>query len=139
VAERRVEVVAIHAEAVELRALGACSECGGCGGRCNWFRDAMPDDTLRLPGADFPRAPRAGETWRLQLGDRALLQQSLRGYGAALLGLCAGALAGTSCAALFPLPVDAATATGALLGTLAALRVSKRAPGAALRLLPDAP
>lgn len=98
----------------------------------------MPDDRLRLPRADFPHAPRAGETWRLQLGDRELLQQSLRGYGAALLGLCAGALGGTLCAALLALPADAATATGALLGTLLALRVSKRAPGAALRLLPDA-
>lgn len=138
-AERRVEVVAVGSDAIELRALGACSECGGCGGRCNWFREAMPGDSLRLPPAVFSRPPAPGETWRLQLGDRELLQQSLRGYGAALFGLVGGALAGHGIAVAVTLPLDAATAAGALLGTLFALRVSKRAPGVALRLLPDAP
>jgi hypothetical protein len=138
VAERRVEIVAVGREAVELRALGACSDCGGCDGRCRWFRTALPDDGLRLPGSAFPRPPAAGETWRLQLGDRELLQQALRGHGAALLGLICGALAGHIAAAASSLPLDAATAIGALLGTLLALRISKRAPGAALRLLPDA-
>lgn len=99
----------------------------------------MPGQTLRLPSAAFPCVPEPGQAWRLQLGDHELLQQSLRGYGAALLGLVGGAVAGHSSAVLSSLPIDAATAVGALLGTLLALRVSKRAPGAAIRLLPDAP
>lgn len=138
-AERRVEVVAVGSEAIELRALGACSECGGCGGRCRWFGDAQSGITLTLSSAAFPRTPAAGEAWRLQLGDRELLQQSWRGYGAAWLGLTGGALAGYFGALLSSLPIDVGTALGAVLGTLLALRVSKRAPGAALRLLPDAP
>lgn len=138
-AERRVEVVAVERDSIELRALGACSECGGCGGRCSWFRETLPRGTLRVATTAFPHTPAPGEAWRLQLGDRELLQQSLRGYGAALLGLSGGALAGHLGAVASSLPRDAATAIGALLGTLLALHVSKRAPGAALRLLPDAP
>lgn len=138
-AERRVEVVTVGRETIELRALGACSECGGCGGRCRWFGDAQSGSTLSISSAVFPRPPAAGEAWRLQLGDRELLRQSMRGYGAAWLGLIAGALAGYTGALLSSLPIDAGTAIGAALGTLLALRASKRAPGAALRLLPDAP
>lgn len=99
----------------------------------------MPAGTLSVPPGAFPRPPRPAEAWRLQLGDRELLQQALRGYGAALLGLVAGALAGHLAASLLAWPDDATTAAAALFGTLLAVRVSKRTPGAALRLLPDVP
>ena len=133
-AERRLEVVASDFEGVQLRALGACSECRGCGGRCDLFQTS-----LRLPLSWFPHPPRPGEFWRAVLGERELLRQSLHGYGALLAGLLLGAAIGRAAAFLPGLPVDASTALGALLGTLFALRVSKRTPGAALRLLPDAP
>jgi hypothetical protein len=134
VAERRLEVIATDAEGVDLRALGACSECRGCGGRCDLFQSS-----LRLPHACFPYAPQGGQRWRAVLGDRELLQQSLRGHGALLAGLVFGAAAGRTVALAGGWPPDAATAAAALLGTLLALRLSKRTPGADLRLLPDAP
>lgn len=133
-AERRLEVIATDADGVELRALGACSECRDCGGRCDLFQSS-----LRLPHACFPQPPRDGQRWRAVLGDRELLQQSLRGHGALLAGMVLGAAGGRSLALAGGLPPDAATAAAALLGTLLALRLSKRTPGADLRLLPDAP
>jgi hypothetical protein len=137
VAERRFEVVATREREVLVRALGACSECRGCGGRCDLFRGPATS-AWPLPAALFPHPPRAGERWLATLGERELLQQSLRGHGAALLGLVGGGALGHAGAAWFGAPPDAATALGAALGTLLALRLSKRTPAAALRLLPDA-
>ena len=124
-AERDVEVIAIHGEDVSLRALGACSDCSGCGGRCALFRPAR-GDVLCLPRSKFARAPRPGERWRLTLADDALLRQSVRGYGAALLGLLLGAAAGYALAQTLGLAPDLPTAAAALAGTLLAIRRSKR-------------
>lgn len=131
-AERQLEVIATDAAGVDLRALGSCSECRGCGGRCDLF-----PTSFRLPRACFPHPPQGGQRWRAVLGDREVLQQSLRGHGALLAGLVLGAAAGRAIALAGSLPPDAVTAVAALLGTLLALRLSKRAPGADLRLLPD--
>lgn len=139
VAERTVEVVAIDSDAVALRGLGTCSQCVGCGGRCNLFQQWSDDGTLRLPAAGFPRAPQIGEHWRVALADDDLLQQSLRGYGSALASLLLGASGGYGGALALGLSTDAPTAVGALLGTLLAVRISKRGRLAGLRLIEPLP
>lgn len=144
VAERLVEVISIERDMISLRPLGACSDCSGCGGRCNLFRPisgdgASDDGVLRLPRALFPRAPRAGQRWRLALADNELLHQSLRGYGAALAGLLLGAASGHAGAIAIGTASDGPTALAALAGTLLMIRLSKRGQVAGFRLLDDAP
>lgn len=139
VAERTVEVVAIDSDEIALRSLGTCTECVGCGGRCNLFRQLSDDGTLRLPSAGFPRSPRIGEHWRIALADDELLQQSVLGYGAALAGLLLGASGGYFGALALGVATDAPTAVAALVGTLLAVRFSKRSRVAGLRLLEPLP
>lgn len=125
-AERRASVVGVVADAVTLRAEGACSDCGGCGGRCSLF----PDDTaglLVLPLSRFGHAPRPGDALLLQVPEGWLARTAARGYGLPLLGLLAGGAAGHGTCALLQLPVDAGALAGAVLGTLAAFTLSKGA------------
>jgi len=129
---------------VSLRAMGVCSDCSGCGGRCNLFRPLSDDGSseagaLRLPRALFPRAPHLGQRWRLTLADNELLQQSLRGYGAALAGLLLGAASGHAGAIALGSASDGPTALAALAGTLLMIRLSKRGQVAGFRLLDEAP
>lgn len=134
VAERAVEVVSIESGMVSLRALGACTDCSGCGGCCNLFRPLSDDGALRLPRALFPQAPQAGQRWRVAVEENELLQQSLRGYGAALAGLLLGAAGGHAGAIALGIAPDVPTALAALAGTLSMIRLSKRGPVAGLRL-----
>lgn len=126
VVEREVEIIAVGDAGVSLRALSNCSDCSGCGGRCNVFSRISATGTSVLPLAAFGGQPCVGERWRLQLPAQALLRQSLRLYGAALAGLLLGALVGQAIAAWLPYPSDLVAAGGALLGTLGALRLSNR-------------
>lgn len=137
-AERRASVVDVRDGAVTLRAEGACSDCGGCGGRCSLF----PDDhagLLVLPASRFARVPRAGDALLLCVPEGWLARTALRGYGLPLLGLLAGAALGQGMAALLSLPPDAAALAGALLGTLAAFTLSKGAEPQIAVLAPAAP
>jgi positive regulator of sigma E activity len=134
VAEREVEILAVDAHGIALRALGACSECGGCGGSCDLFRDVGRDAKAVLPLELFPEPPRPGERWHLVLADRELLAQAWTGYGIALLGLVLGAALAHGLFAGAGAMRDLATAIGALAGTLLALRFSKRRRAGALRV-----
>lgn len=137
-AERRASVVGIREGEVTLRAQGACSDCGGCGGRCSLF----PDDQaglLVLPVSRFQREPRAGDELLLCVPEGWLTRTALRGYGMPLLGLLAGAALGQGLAVLAPVPPDAAALTGAVLGTLAAFTLSKGAEPQIAVLAPAAP
>lgn len=125
-AERRFEVVECGPDRIALRAVGACSDCSGCGGRCDLFRDATGQDTASLPRRVFPAAPTPGQLWVMALDDHELLRQSLRSHGAALLGLVLGAALGYLAAAVAGYAQDPLTLLGAAAGTLAALRLSKR-------------
>ncbi len=135
-AERAVEVVALDGDRVQLRALGACSDCAGCGGRCNLFQGLDPArETLQLARAQFPCAPLAGEHWRLLLDDDQLLRQASRGYGLALAGLIGGAGLGYGAARFIGIAPDLLTLLAAVAGTSLGILRSKRGPAAALRLL----
>lgn len=125
-AERRASVVGVADDAVTLRAEGACSDCGGCGGRCSLF----PDDQaglLVLPLSRFATAPRAGDALLLQVPEGWLARTAARGYGLPLLGLLIGGAAGHGACLLVQWPVDAGALVGAALGTLAAFTLSKGA------------
>ena len=115
-AERRAEVVEVGPDTVHLRWRGACSECGGCGGRCQLFAGAN-DGRIDVPRSS-PMALSVGQEVTLELPDSQLRQQALVGYGLPLLGLVAGA------AALQPWG-DLAAAGGALVGVLLAVRLGR--------------
>ena len=109
---------------VLLRRTGACSDCGGCGGRCNLF---LSDEAamLRLPASAFATPPVAGTAVTLVLEEGWLLRSAWRGYGLPLLGLLAGAAAGHGLASALGLAPDLPALLLALLGTFAAFRFSK--------------
>ena len=126
-AERRAEIVALDATRATLRATASCSGCAGCAGRCNVFRDWGENGSrIDLPLEQFPRAPHLGESWTLSLDENALLRQAARGYGLALLGLLGGAMLGFALARAAGIAPDPPTLLGALAGTLAGWRRSKR-------------
>lgn len=123
-AERRAEIVSIDHDRVALRALAECSDCSGCGGRCNLFlSDAA--GRLELPGHCFAQAPRVGDQVVLELADGWLLRSALRGYGLPLLGLLGGGALGNALALLAQLPADLGALCGAGAGTFAAFTLSK--------------
>lgn len=135
-AERRATVVAVAGSEVALRASGACSDCVGCGGRCNLF---LSDEAGRLtvPASRFPRQPSAGDEVLLVVPEGWLARTAWRGYGLPLLGLLAGGAAAHALAPWLGLPQDAAVLAGALAGTLAAFTLSKGAePQIAVESLP---
>lgn len=125
-AERQVEVVAVHAGELRLRLLGsACDGCaGGCGGRCSLF---ATDDggEFRMP---VPEAGHfmPGQYARLQLDDAGLRRAAWRGYGLAWLGLLLGAALGAAAGLWWRSQADLLTLAGLLAGTFAAVRFSKR-------------
>jgi len=125
-AERRASVVGVGDEVVTLRADGACSDCGGCGGRCTLF----PSDTaglLALPRSRFRCPPREGDALLLTVPEGWLARAAARGYGLPLAGLLAGGAAGHGASVLLQWPTDAGALAGAALGTLAAFTLSKGA------------
>lgn len=125
-AERRVEVLAVADGALRLRLLGdACDGCvGGCGGRCNLF--AGDRDREFLLATASARDYAAGQSLRLQLDDAALRRAAWRGYGLAWLGLMCGAGLGAAIGVAWGRHADLLTLGGLLLGTFAAVRLSKR-------------
>jgi len=114
---RPASVVALCGEFVDLECSAPCSDCGGCGGRCQLFI-VKDGQALRVSRAGLELIP--GEQVQLVLADTALSRQAWLGYGLPLFGLLVGA------AALQPLG-NAAAGVGALLGTSLALGLSKRA------------
>jgi hypothetical protein len=125
-AERRVEVLAVADGALRLRLLGdACEGCvGGCGGRCSLFAGDK-DREFHLATASA-KDYAAGQSLRLQLDDVALRRAAWRGYGLAWLGLMAGAGVGAAVGMAWGRHADLLTVGGLLLGTFAAVRLSKR-------------
>lgn len=114
---RPAVVETCSAEHVRLRWRAQCSDCGGCGGRCQLFPGGEPDHI------DLPRPAEAlssGQDVEVFLSEHVLLQQAALGYGLPLLGLLAGAAAGAPWG-------NAASAALAVLGTSLAVRCSKAA------------
>ena len=126
--ERDAEVLGWSEGRLQLRALGSsCQGCSGCGGRCGLF-DGPEASVLTLDLPSPEHAPwRAGERVRVSLDGTALRHAAVRGYGWPLLGLILGGGAGHGVALLAEWPSDPAALGGALLGTLLAFGVSKRA------------
>jgi positive regulator of sigma E activity len=126
VADRDAVVLAVDADAVTLRPdAAACSGCRiGCAGRCNVFRSDAAGE-ITLPSRDLPQLA-AGDRVRLHVDELALRRAAFAGYGLALFGLLAGALAGWSLALLLGLPRDPLTLAGLVAGTVWMLRRSKR-------------
>jgi len=114
---------------VRLESIGSCSDCVGCGGRCNLFRETT-QGRIELPREDFDFDPSPGQKVRLLLPDRWLRDTAWRVYGWATFALIAGAVVGQL---LGQLPVFSGYANllaliGASGGTLLALRASKARP-----------
>ncbi|MEZ5464365.1 MAG: SoxR reducing system RseC family protein [Lysobacteraceae bacterium] len=123
-AERRAVIDSVDGDVVRLRALERCSDCGGCGGRCDLFRSATGDE-LTLARSSFDADPAPGDPVRLMLSDRWLRQSAWRVYGLATLGLLGGAGIGWLLARLLNVGVDLPTLIGAVIGTLWSVRGSK--------------
>ena len=98
---RRATVVAVEPGAVEVRLAPGCGACSGCAGACGATRS-----NWRLPirtGAEAPHDDARftpGRTITVQIREPALRRVALRAYGAWLLGLLVGALAGMTFGAL---------------------------------------
>ena len=123
-AERRAVVDSIDGERVRLRALERCSDCGGCGGRCDLFRSPSGDE-FTLDRASFDMEPMPGQPVQLLLSDRWLRQSAWQVYGIATLGMLGGAGSGWLIGHLLGANVDLPTLIGAFAGTLWAIRGSK--------------
>lgn len=121
--ERAAEVVQVAADRIDLRLLGQCSDCGGCGGRCQVF-GGRTDSSLSLPASTDPATGQpwvVGQRVVLYLPSGQLQRQALLGYGLPVLGLLLGAAALQAWG-------DVAAAVGAVGGTSLALLLSKRVP-----------
>ncbi len=125
-AERRARVLAVADRELRLQLLdSACEGCvGGCGGRCNLF--AGDADRVFHLTTSAARDYCEGQHLRLQLDDTGLRRAAWRGYGLAWLGLLAGAGAGAAIGAAWGRHADLLTLCGLLLGTFAAVHLSKR-------------
>lgn len=133
-AERRAVIDAVEGNSVRLRALERCSDCGGCGGRCDLFRGSAGDELI-LDRASFSVEPIPGDSVRLLLSDRWLRQSAWQVYGMATLGMLLGAGLGWLAGYWLNNAVDPLTLIGAVVGTLIAIRGSKnRLP--AIRAVP---
>ena len=123
-AERRAVIDAVDGDVVRLRALERCSDCGGCGGRCDLFRTPAGDE-LTLDRQCFDREPVPGEPVQLLLSDRWLRQSAWQVYGMATLGMLLGAGLGWLAGYWLNSMADLLTLVGAVAGTLIAIRGSK--------------
>ncbi|MCB1561560.1 MAG: SoxR reducing system RseC family protein [Xanthomonadales bacterium] len=123
-AERRAVIDAVDGDVVRLRALERCSDCGGCGGRCDLFRTPAGDE-LTLDRQCFDLDPVPGEAVQLRLSDRWLRQSAWLVYGLATLGMLLGAGLGWLAGYWLNAGVDLLTLIGAVAGTLWAIRGSK--------------
>lgn len=123
-AERHAVIDSIDGDLVRLRSLARCSDCGGCGGRCDLFRSPAGDE-LTLQRSSFEVDPVPGEPVRLLLSDRWLRQSAWQVYGLATLGMLVGAGLGWLAGRWLNTGVDLPTLAGAFAGTLWAIRGSK--------------
>lgn len=135
--EREALVLRVGVDDAWISPLAACSGCGGCQGRCDWLQTEVSSAGLRLPRTVFAEAPVPGQRVRLQWEAPALLATAQRAYGLPLLGLLLGAFLMAMLNGILRLG-DAGVLSGALLGTLLGLVLSKRALAAMrqLRVLP---
>lgn len=135
-AERLARVVAVHAGVVWLQADAPCSDCGGCGGRCNLFAATAsreppgssahgPEGALQLPARAFGQPPSIGQQVVLELPGSWLATTALRGYGVPLLGMLAGAAGGHALGLAAQMAPDLPALAGAVLGTFMAFTLSK--------------
>lgn len=132
--ERTAVVERCDGTRVALRARGACSDCGGCGGRCNVFAAVADGERIELDGSAFGFAPAIGDAVKLTLADGALGRLAWQGYGLLLAGLLAGAALGRFAAAALASGEDAGTLAGAVVGLTLALHATRRVPAPALRV-----
>ncbi len=122
--ETPVEVVAVGAGTVTLKALGSCSGCTSCAGSCGLGWQAGRE--VSLPRQDFGDFAAVGRRLWLRSEAAGLRDRALVGYGLPLAGLVVGALAGHGLAELLALSLNAVAAVGAIAGTLSGLLVSNR-------------
>jgi hypothetical protein len=101
------------------------------------FARLTTGEVANLPVSLFSAVPASGEHWSLELLPRALLSQSMRLYGSALLGLLLGAGLGALIGRMTTGSGDLGALLLGALGTLTALRISNRHPDVrAVPLLP---
>ena len=110
-------VVGVDDRYWHLQLAPSCHGCGGCAGNCEVLGSI--DRPMRLTRATQDPILHVGVEVELVLSEASLLQQAWYGYGWPLLGMLIGA------ALLNPFG-SVAAALGALAGTLAAARISKR-------------
>lgn len=118
-----MEVLSVDAEGVKVRALGSCSGCQGCGGRCGLGLGRGP---LTLSAAMLGAQALPGVRLRLRCEARDLRDRAWAGYGLPLLGLLGFAVLGAALANAAGLPRDPVVALSAAAGTLLGLGFSKR-------------
>ena len=130
---RRATVVAVEPDSVEVRLAPGCGACSGCAGACsavrsNWrlpLRNARHDDASDAGDS----ALRPGSIITVHIREQALRRIAMRVYGAWLLGLIAGALAGMTFGALVlgtGEPHDFSVLVFAAAGTCAGFAWSQR-------------
>ena len=118
---------------------GCCSQCSGCAGRCDLTRalrsragEGSETEVIELPRSMASEACRADQQVMLVVEEAALRVEAWWAYGVPSLGL----LAGATLAALWLDPthrwLNEAVLACSVLGTLVALRISKRHSGRAL-------
>ncbi|MBK9494815.1 MAG: SoxR reducing system RseC family protein [Xanthomonadales bacterium] len=110
-------VVGVDDRYWHLQLAPSCHGCGGCAGNCEVIGSI--DRHMRLTRATQDPILHVGVEVELVLSEASLLQQAWYGYGWPLLGMLIGAVL------LNPFG-SVAAALGALAGTLAAARISKR-------------
>lgn len=136
-AERRAAVAALEPGFALLAPEGACSDCEGCGGRCNLFAGIGGEPHIRVPLERFRHRPEVGQQVSLELPEAWLRNSALAGYGLPLLGLLAGCGLGVAVAQAAGADPNGPSLAGAALGLLAGVRGSRRlAPQLGVRLLP---
>jgi positive regulator of sigma E activity len=125
-AERLARVDRVEAGQVQLQLATRCSDCTGCGGRCDLFDTRERSGRIALAMAQFDAPPIAGAQVRLYLPESALLAHARRGYAQPALGLVLGAVSGHALALSLNADVDLWAVLFAAAGTLLGIGASKR-------------
>jgi hypothetical protein len=120
--QRHLRIRRLDAIGAELELLEACSDCGGCGGRCVAVFASTDPGNLRVPRHLLPPAAAVGDDLVLRIDPAPLGRTALQVYAPALLGGLAGALVGNQLGNAAGVPIDVSTVVGLLTGTLIALR-----------------
>jgi hypothetical protein len=125
-AERLARVDRIEGGLAELQLAARCSDCFGCGGRCDLFDTRERSGRIALAIDRFDAPPVAGGQVRLYLPPAALLGLARRGYAVPALGLVVGAVSGHALAMSLNADVDLWAVLFAAAGTLLGIGASKR-------------